>query len=404
MLFQVSSLKQHLPQMGEAKLIMKNLFLSALFLSIFSCTDDKIDVVLESSKDDINKSESMRISSRATLAEKSQYKEFHLKRLATWYHLHKNNAAILNHIASVREVDGEKLIVINDLIIAVYGTELPERDVAESLSAFLDLDGQDWTPTLTFLNVDVANNYPFKPNADEMYFFPSLEIPTPQTTVPAWFFPPFTFELILFDLNFTALNALNYTNLVFDITISTGLLANTYTQPNTTQGVSGPNHILINKLTIKNLKEDWVNGKADVHVVGFTSSTTPAISGICGAALSGAGNCFNYDGARIDQIKRAYENHEHQHDYLLQNYSLGIPFDGGDVLNYVIFESDSWPANLETKTFPFPNGQIRNISYRSGQTPFHDGQVMRTQNGPFPFTGTYVQDNSDIKYNLLGGL
>ncbi len=169
-----------------------------------------------------------------------------------------------------------------------------------------------------------------------------------------------------------------------------------------TAGVNyNPTMIRMHKMKIKVDKQDWIAGASEVNMVGFRTFDTPSSSGFCGEFLQGATNCYNPDGQQIDKIENRWINNLHEYDYIFHNFNIsGSVID--PIMNYVIFEQDTWPANIREHVFTFPNGSSRNIYYRSWQLPFHDQQLSKNNTSSFPFAGNYIGDNSDIYYIMQG--
>jgi hypothetical protein len=121
--------------------------------------------------------------------------------------------------------------------------------------------------------------------------------------------------------------------------------------------------------------------------------------------MQGAGNPHNFDGKRIDWIARRWVNNLHQYDYVFHNYSIASnlnPF--VSVMNYVIFEQDSWPASQHTHQFNYSNGKFLTIKYRSWQSPYHGNRLSRINNNNtgIPSANGYIGHTEGIYYIMQG--
>ncbi len=385
---------------------MKNLnLLFSLFFAIllFSCNNEKIDEVV--ALDAISNSKIQ----NASMDEKLAYKTTHLKVLANFINDNLSNAELRNKILNFdSSLEDDKTFLIEDLLKIVNVSNEKLASITNSLNAFKNLDGVDWKPCITVYKKRSNSNALQRIVADvPLYFFVERESDVEKTVFPGYESTTAGGPLVEVG-NFTEAQTSGRYLIISDIT-STDPTDDPYSGPTGGGGTSTPNGVNYNpslirmhKMKIKVDKEDWASGDSEVHMVGFITSETPAFSGFCGDFLQGASNCYNADGQRIDKIADRWINNLHEYNYTFQNYSIPGSASGA-IMNYVIFENDTWPApSVTTKQFEFPNGQFRQISYRSWQSPFHDMQLSRFPNTPFQFAGTYVGDNSDIYYIMQG--
>lgn len=154
----------------------------------------------------------------------------------------------------------------------------------------------------------------------------------------------------------------------------------------------------INKMKIKDLKELWP-GRSEVEFKGYklaVNNITPNITIDCGDAIFSSTNCYTYSGKRISQVKR-----RHQGDTRTINWKIASN-EGfySDVLVYVIFESDNFPAPKQSAYQDLPNGATSLIVYRSYESDY-DKQVL-SQNSTLgcPYVYGFSNDNRRIEYNL----
>lgn len=283
-----------------------------------------------------------------------------------------------------------------------------------ALNAFLNLDGEDWYPTVTFKKPTGTNpngrttvaitNYVNNTEISEAYEKNALD------------------ELELIRTGFTETTHANKRLLLMEISQcgSVGITNaedefincdNIVADGGNTGGgnnQSGTLRLRINDMKVKWHKEPWPF-RSGVHFSGFKLSFQPTFSGDCGDEMEGSPNCYNYEGFRIKEFKRKWIKNGNTKtvDYLMKEDSnFANP---PDFIFYTIFEKDSWPAYLRgdepDEVFYFPNNEYRIIKYRSWEEDYDSQLLSQDSNNTYslPFSNNFSTENGGIKYNLTRG-
>ncbi len=168
-------------------------------------------------------------------------------------------------------------------------------------------------------------------------------------------------------------------------------------------GGTSYSRLRLNKIKVKQHKEDWHNGASELHFAGFKLSSLPVYSGDCGDGMSGSANCYSEPGKRIKKVSRGDIGDEFTANYVVETYTNSN--NSNDIIFFVLFEEDSWPATVQGETFEFPNGEIRNVYYRSWQERYDKAMLSMNPNNTYglPSARNYSNENSGIKYNLTFG-
>jgi len=337
----------------------------------------------------------------ATLQEKNQYKKNHLLKLANLINDNYSNTAFKNHLLSKSDDHASgKTFFIEDLLKMTLLNADISTSASKSLNAFKNLDGKNWKPTITVYDKRAKNLKRTSENLlNPLYFFSESETNIERLEFPAYETTGINGNLVYTE-DYNVEETIGKIYFVIDIGIedpsetdpTAGVVPPGFISPNFNPGL-----IRMHKMKIRNGKEDWINGDSEVHLVGFITEPYPSSNGFCGDFMQGAANCNNATGQRIDQIPRRWINNLHEYNYIFHNFN-SAGSSTGSILNYVIFEEDTWPNPIHSKTFAFPNGVSRTINYQSGQSPFDDRQLSRDLTLPFFFAGNFVGNNSDIYY------
>ncbi|MDT0293402.1 hypothetical protein ACFQ3R_07925 [Mesonia ostreae] len=270
-------------------------------------------------------------------------------------------------------------------------------EIQGSFNAFLGLEGEDWHPSITLYEKYtqvINNNYTEAP----IYLFPTYDLTNKKEyaiiyeenssldLIPSQYtsddiddefvsrVAPFEFGIMAFD-PYGGYNG----------GIPTG---NTYQS------------LKIGDMKVKQHKEDWHSGRSEVHFKGYRIiGGLPTSTGDCGDFITASDDCYSYNGRRIKKIKRRKIGHTYNVDYNMHSYQTTT---NNDIIFYVIFESDPWPAGRKVQDFNLPAGHKRNIEYRSWQDEYHHAEVSMNPNNAYnlPYARTYSVNVSGIEYNL----
>src|SRR5690606_10596131 len=159
-------------------------------------------------------------------------------------------------------------------------------------------------------------------------------------------------------------------------------------------------NLRIGSMKVKSHKEVWPL-RSEIQFTGYYEPNLPANSGDCGQKMARSVNCYDPDGSNIDQYKRSWIENG---DWKTQNFRMkSQPTSiSDDIVFYIIFEHDSWPAPPKYHTFTFPNGIQRNVSYRSWQGKYDARMVAMDPSNTYglPYANNVDVDNSEIEYDL----
>nr|WP_321221728.1 hypothetical protein [uncultured Psychroserpens sp.] len=351
----------------------------------------------------------------ARLDQQLEYKKTHLKKLGNW---------LTKNLTQVRELVNENnindsdyfTISINYLVNNIENTIDPQ--LQKSMDAFLNIEGKNWYPTVTFINSDLSfiqartgedqNDKPIIAlekivNEEQTYEgyeqneLDELELIHEELEEDLHS----NREIMLVDISGCGEEGIagpdafvNCDDVYADGSEGSGGTGNGNT--------SSTARIRINKMTVKHHKEGWP-GRSEVNFIGFKTAGLPITSGYCGQNIAGSLNCYNPDGKRIDRFKRSWIGDERTMNYLVkEDPSYANP---DEYLFFTIFEQDSWPAPKKSNTYNFPNNQYRILEYRSWQGDYDSQLLSQNYTNPYniPFTNDFSNENGGIKYNLTRG-
>lgn len=385
----------------------KILLFSALiaFISCSKENNDLNDETLDLEKDIV----SIENIDKATMEEKLKYKKLHLLKLGKWFI--DNQLEIKEKIIALNgENQKEITLALEDIYRELnnsYASSSEKNEIEKSLNAFKNLNGDDWYPTIRLLD---ATRYSQRNPYDDQKVLIAIEEIIDSTQVFKGYQEDINGELNEIDEELTETLLGENDIILFDLG-PCGVLIDPIHQRNSnpcgTTGTGNGNDLYklkIDKMTVKHHKEGWP-GRSEINFKGYKLSSLPQTSGDCGEVMHASVNCYNYDGRMIEQYHRSWINNQEERNL---NWTLKTQqnFGSNDYIFYVIFEQDSWPANERTQTFTFPNGQIRNLKYRSWQTKYHSVLLSQdpNNNNNIPFANNYSYEDNAIKYNLKFGI
>lgn len=395
-----------------------------LTLIISGCSKEESSLKVETSFLAYNK-ETIQNAPQDT---KIAYQNYHLLKIAEWVAKNYKKQVISNAIKSKKNDDSNvtSKISVNDLVSSFKSrnnTMIQKAnlvEIKESLEAFSSVKNGSWypvismpiTPTVAFRGLDETepvfvidkpetntvtigiDGYQLKPNGD-------FEKVDEQIT------PTIASRMSTFVIKLASGNGDDdgggggpsgggggpsggfNDNIPFIGTLGSG------------PSYSSPFGLKIKWLQISQNKEDWWNGASEINIVCFVDNALPQYSGVCGNYITASSNCYVADGKEIRSASRCdIDNSVNSLCDAVLNNSYNYT---GTVIYYVIFEYDApdWVGNHEqTENFTFPNGQYRNVKYRSYQSPYHTGMISVNGGTSFPQADGFHADVPGIKYNI----
>ncbi|VAW16099.1 hypothetical protein MNBD_BACTEROID03-1281 [hydrothermal vent metagenome] len=148
----------------------------------------------------------------------------------------------------------------------------------------------------------------------------------------------------------------------------------------------------IRSMTVKDKKESWLE-KADIHFAKISWGTLT--DGVYYDNCPPVQYPFcNGKGRLIRKFKSKEVNKNKTVNFGINNSSKNH-----SVLQFAVFEYDSWPAGL--KTYPEEvNGATINVKYRSWNDPYDERTVTFTGAYSLQNGRSFTVDNSAIEYNV----
>ncbi len=393
---------------------MKKLFLLLFLTSLFmACTNN--DEIIENAVVDtaeLNMYDKTYIET-ATLDEKLSYKRFHLKKIASW--LNRNKKDVKKAITELNNYNNGNFdtyyieSVINQVLLGQEEQDKTtdnsqiDNELEFSLNAFVNIENESWYPAMRLYDIEKHLSRAPYDSTQTLYAIDDYDTEN-QEQIMKGYQENSSGELE--PINETLNEQLAGED---DIVVLELLPCADAGGQQQFRGQCDPDgggsqytyRLRIENMTVKHHKEGWP-GRSEINFKGYALSA-PFGSGDCGTNIIGTSNCYSYAGRRIERYKRSWIDDQ---DERLQNYLMKTQEDyiSDEVVYYLIFEEDSFPAPLETKTFLMPNGDLRNITYRSWQSPYDKQTVSmnpgNSYNLPSPNYGNFSVDKNSIKYNL----
>jgi hypothetical protein len=345
----------------------------------------------------------------ASLTDKSNYKRYHLKVLATFITKEKK---LVNEIIKSKNIpisDEHQEFFIENLVNEMLSfehikiTDEKLKVIEKSLNAFKDLDGENWYPKIFFRNEFSSES---KTNSMVDRTFVAIE----DLNENGEYFSPYELldndsgeeELFLLNDRLTPEYVGSNSLMVVELGLPCGdggadQIQRCSSGGGGSGGVTGQQNLVINKMTIKDLKEDWP-GRSEVSFKGYKVTDINQIAYDCNLAIYASVNCWTWNGNRIARVKRKNKNKEKTYNWKIKTTNNL----SNDIIYYVIFEQDSWPATEKFAYFDFPSGLTSRIPYRSWQSIYDLRILSQNPNNQynFPNANNFDSENNDIKYNL----
>lgn len=367
----------------------------------------------------------------STLKEKRQYLNHHLKtggnEIAKALMDPSFKAVLLE--ALLTPGNDEHAITFKQLVAnPTLKTYLNVDALQSSISAFKDLDGKDWSPSIRLhmpeketdpnqiVLFDVNNGAEFENVFAINEGWPEYEMPQ----VPAMeyingeLWPIDDFYLTEFNIDDQQVWVLELDESGLDVTMNVN---DPLFGPQTCTNNNEPTFkSSINTMTVKERKEHWLAGRSDIHIMRGTTWKTPNFSPNNASitpeiwnlgktrkykVYQGAGtvdHCIaDSDGDRIDRFhhrdiksrtlrnvnfelmkswKPIFGSDQDVYTYLGCNKATCVI--KGNIMYYTIFEFDGWPAPERTATIPNPasiNGSSMQVQFRSWDGYYDKGYI-----------------------------
>ena len=359
----------------------------------------------------------------ASMEEKIKYKRHHMKTLASF--IIKRQKSLLNLMQSKNVASKDKLQIfsieklVDDLILNKNSNnlEISESElnkVNNSINSFKELEGDNWFPIVYFRNPNSTIKSATE-NENERTFVAIEDSDGTDEFFTAYELLDNDYgdeELVLLDIELTPDYVANNSLMVVELaSCNDADLPQFYegvacgdtnagggnTGGGNTGGGTSSQNLVLEKMTIKDLKEGWP-GRSEISFKGYKVNNINEIAYDCNLSISSSVNCWTWEGNRITRLKRRYKNDERVYDWIIKTNNNNI----NDVIYYVIFEEDSFPANERYAYFTFPNGLTSRIPYRSWQGNYDRQTLSQNFNNPFgfPYANNFSIDKETIKYNL----
>lgn len=342
----------------------------------------------------------------APVNEQLKYKKHHLLILATWL---SNNDKQVKNLAETANKNSENQDLNVENIISQFKssgnilTPEMEETLNTSLAAFLNLGGEDWYP---FIRYEKISDYQNKSPYDDSKPLYAIQDFQNDEEIYVGYQEDTNGEMVEIQEKVSE-NTIGDEDDVIVIGIAPCPIA-PFGEPCPFQtNVPDPPYgfsLKIGDMKIKSHKEAWPF-RSDISFTGYYEPDLPLYSGDCGELMYRSVNCYNPDGSHIAQYKRKWIE---DGDTKTQNFKMKTQVNAvnDDIVFYVIFEHDSWPATERYANFPFPNGQSRNVSYRSWQKKYDQHMVSMNPENTYglPYGPNLYVNNNDIEYDLIYGV
>lgn len=376
-----------------------------VFLQLFTfCSSDE-QINEQTTAEQVNFLDKAYIE-KAPVNEQLNYKRFHLLKLATW--LSHNNEEVRSLVeTSNRNTESENLSLESIIVeFKKRGNNIsPEMELSlnTSLAAFRNLDGEDWYPFIRYERMSENLNRSPYDDSKPLYAMQDFEN---NEEIAVGYQENSNGDLEEISEKLSQ-EVIGEEDDIIVIGIGTCPFANVGEPCPFQSSVPDPPGQLyvlkIGDMKVKSHKEAWPF-RSDLSFTGYYEPNLPVYSGDCGEPMYRSVNCYNPDGSHIDQYKRSWVS---DGDTRTQNFKMKSQsnYYTDDIVFYIIFEHDSWPATVRTHTFPFSNGTARNVIYRSWQVKYDAKSVAMDPSNTYglPYANNFAVNNSEIEYDLRVG-
>lgn len=364
---------------------MKKIVLLFMSLVILSCSEEENFVTENVSVDYLDKSQIM----NADLKTQIEYKRHHMFILSDW--VSKNG---LDIIKENRKNINE--FFISDLVEeAIYKKRYSIDDESnaelfDALDAFTDLEGESWYPV-----VRLSENS-FRKNQSSGVII-SIEDADENGEMFTHYLPGENDDDLV-EVDFEVSEETSETHDFVVVELVNGQPEFLDSDPAGTSGSTtsgGYVSLKLQEMTIRDLKEGWP-GRSEIAIKGYKINVQPNIGYLCGYPIFSSVNCGSLSGRRITRLKRSHEDDLRGYDWDIERDE----FFYNDVLVYVLFEEDSWPAPQQPGDIPLPQNAFTNIPFRSWQSPYDKKALSNNNLYNLESPNNFSTDNSDVYYKL----
>lgn len=383
---------------SSISLVILGLIVLNLFF-VTSCQYEDIEneeeiAVKETSQEQMGDASRSLIEDRP-LQEQLNYKKTHLLAISQFISDNKTQIqgylepALMSAHDSLYPIEFKVKDVLDDL-------HIDYTSVNSSFDAFSDLDSLSWDPVLIIpykSNTIVNGSYD---STDPIYAIADYDLVN-EVETESLYMASTGGTLMSYTTPMQESQAMYYLVHYLDL-ISDGEVGGGGSSSGSGSGGSYY-RLKINRLKPKDGKETWVQGKSEIHFKGYKLSFLPSTSGYCGDHMYSSSDCYDYYGKRIKRVKRSDIGDEFMANFTIEDYTT---YQNSDMVFYVIFEYDGWPAPKKQWDFPFVNGEYRAIEYRTWNSAYHKKMVSMDPTNTYglPFARSYSLENSAIKYDL----
>jgi len=151
-------------------------------------------------------------------------------------------------------------------------------------------------------------------------------------------------------------------------------------------------------MKIKDLKESWPF-RSEISIKVFKLENISSNQTYeCGLSVKASVNCYTDTGNRILTLKRKWKNDNRTYNWRIETSDIN----SNDVVFYVLFEADVFPAPTKEEYVSIGNGSSSRITYRSWQNIYDKEAVSLNYNNTYgnPYAYSFSENNSVIQYNL----
>lgn len=339
---------------------------------------------------------------KASQSDQLAYKRAHLKTLSLW--MLEEGFPYLNERLGNQTNPDDDTFFIEDL----YLEHIAESNISEdstirvALDAFKDLDNETWFPSVRLVKSDNTSSNPKLIAAVEDYDG-SEEFAQGYIMGDN----PGEIKDLEYDITETSIDPDLILAVVLDPCSTTTFVpassmeipcADPYSGLLTGPGSGGGNNsLVINKMLIKKLKEIWPF-RPRISFKGYKLDNPQAgIYYECGEQMTSSTNCQDYSGRTVAELKRSYEDDDRTYNWKIESSSDL----NQEIIYYVIFEYDGFPAGETEEIFPLPlNGASTSFKYRSWNSIYDSAILSQNSQYNLPLIYGFSADNSVIKYNL----
>jgi hypothetical protein len=161
---------------------------------------------------------------------------------------------------------------------------------------------------------------------------------------------------------------------------------------------NGTDYLKLGEMKVKQHKENWHNGKSEIHVRGFWDPNS-----------SQYGDFFTFHndneyGSRMKRFKRRWirnKNTKTLNFKLLWNWDNVDNMAVTQYFSYTIFEYDSWPAPKKEISLPSVSDGTRTTKFRSWQSEYSKATVvLHGYDANYDYASNHQLNNSGISYNF----